>query len=224
MLNQRLLACANFVRYNAHVCDVGTDHAQLPVYLIEQGIAETAIASDIVPKPLESAKRTISAHGLNSVIQTILSDGLQQIPPDGLTDIVIAGMGGETMIHILETAPFPLDDMHLILQPMTKAEILREWLYLNAFDIVQETFVKDGKFVYVIMCVQKTGAVHVPDVKECWFGKADLSTPEGYAYIDRQCQRLRNNAMHMAHQEGEQYQEITTLIQATINQLKEGQQ
>ena len=223
MLNQRLFACANFVRKNAHVCDVGTDHAQLPVYLIEQGIAETAIASDIVPKPLESAKRTISAHGLSGIIQTILSDGLEQIPPNGLTDIVIAGMGGETIIHILQNCPFPLDDMRLIFQPMTKAEILREWLYQNAFDIVQETFVKDGKFIYVIMRVQKTGVVHIPDVKECWFGKADLSTPEGYAYIDRQCQKLQKNIIHMS-QEGEQYQEISQLIQTTVKHLKEEQQ
>ena len=223
MLNQRLLACANFVRQNAHVCDVGTDHAQLPVYLIENGIAEKVIASDIVPKPLESAKRTISAHGLGDIIQTVLSDGLQQIPPDGLTDIVIAGMGGETIVHILENCPFPLEDMRLIFQPMTKAETLREWLYLNAFDIVQETFVKDGKFVYVIMRAEKTGIVHVPDVKECWFGKADLSTSEGYAYIERQCQRLGKTAMHMV-QEGEQYREISQLIQITVKHLKEGQQ
>ncbi len=222
MLNQRLLACADFVRQGAHVCDVGTDHAQLPVYLIEQGIAETVIASDIVPKPLESAERTISAHGLSGIIQTILSDGLEQIPPDGLTDIVIAGMGGETIIHILENCPFSLDDMQLIFQPMTKAETLREWLYLNAFDIAEETFVKDGKFVYVIMRVTKTGVVHVPDVKECWFGKADFSTPEGYAYLDKQCQRLRKNAMHMVQNEGK-YSEIMQLIQTTVNQLKEGQ-
>jgi len=223
MLNQRLLACANFVRQNAHICDVGTDHAQLPVYLIEQGIAETAIAADIVPKPLEAAKRTISAHGLDGMIQTILSDGLEQIPPEGLTDIVIAGMGGETIIHILENCPFPLDGMRLIFQPMTKAETLRGWLYQNGFDIVQESFVKDGKFIYVIMCVRKTDIVLIPTVKECWFGKADLSTPEGYAYIDRQCQRLRKNMMHMVHQEGEPYREIIQLIQETVEQLKEGQ-
>jgi len=220
MLNQRLLACANFVRQNAHVCDVGTDHAQLPVYLIEKGIAETAIASDIVPKPLQSAERTISAHGLGGIIHTILSDGLKQVPPEGLTDIVIAGMGGETIIHILENCPFPLEDMQLIFQPMTKAETLREWLYLNGFDIAQETFVKDGKFIYVIMCARKTGVVHAPSVKECWFGKADFSTEEGYAYIVRQSERLRKQLLHKNCSID---WEISGLLAETAELLKEGQ-
>ena len=223
MLNQRLLACANFVRQNAHVCDVGTDHAQLPVYLIEKGIAETVIASDIVPKPLESAKRTISAHGLGGIIQTILSDGLQQVPPEGLTDIVIAGMGGETIIHILENCPFPLDDMQLIFQPMTKAATLRKWLYQNAFDIIQETFVKDGKFIYVIMRARKTGVVHVPDMRECWFGKANFSTLEGYAYIERQYGRLQHHMQHISREE-EQYSQIAELLVRTKELLKENQE
>ena len=91
MLNSRLLACAGLISPGAHVCDVGTDHAQLAVYLLESGIAADVIASDIGEGPLQAAQRTITAHGLDGRIRTILSDGLQSIPPEGLTHIVIAG-------------------------------------------------------------------------------------------------------------------------------------
>ena len=93
MLNPRLLACAGWVTPGGHVCDVGCDHAQLAVYLLEEGIAADVIASDIGEGPLQAAARTIAAHGLNGKIRTMLSDGLQNIPPEGLTDIIIAGIG-----------------------------------------------------------------------------------------------------------------------------------
>ena len=192
MLNQRLLACAGYVQGN-FICDVGTDHALLPVYLVQNQIAEQAVASDVREGPLQSAEQNIRKAGLSGKIQIILSDGLQNVPPDGLTDIIIAGMGGETIIHILETCPFPLKNFNLILQPMTKAELLRKWLYQNGFEIQSETCVPDKKFLYTVMQVRFTGDFRTPDVQEIYFGKMDLQTPDGRAYAGHAVHQLRKS-------------------------------
>lgn len=185
MLNSRLHACADLIRPGAHVCDVGTDHAQLAVYLLEQGIAADVIASDIGEGPLQAAARTIEAHGLTGRIRTILSDGLQSIPPEGLTDIVIAGMGGETMIHILERAPFSLEGKRLILQPMTKERELRRWLFCEGFSITAETCVRDDRYLYAVMCAEFTGDRCEADAAAQILGAMDLRQPDCMAYARR---------------------------------------
>lgn len=186
MLNPRLEACAKFIKNGALVCDVGTDHALLAVHMITQGIAEHVIASDIGEGPLHAAQRTIQKHGLSEQISTILSDGLVNVPSEGLTDIVIAGMGGETMVHILETCPFSLENINLVLQPMSKADLLRKWLYENGFTIEKETCIKDGKFLYAVMTVQYTGVRETPDPACIRLGKMDLTNPDCLAYAQRQ--------------------------------------
>lgn len=190
MLNPRLLTCAAFVRPGAYVCDVGTDHAQLPVYLLETHRAVRAIAADISEGPLRAAERTIVRHGMTQRIATILSDGLMHVPGDELTDIVIAGMGGETMLHILESCPFSLADKRLILQPMSKARELRTWLYRNGFAIEAETCARDGRFLYAVMCAGYTGErQEIGAVTQC-IGKMDLHDPDCRAYAVRQYEQL----------------------------------
>ena len=185
MLNTRLKACADFITPGAHVCDVGTDHAQLAVYLLEAGIADEVIASDIGEGPLQAAQRTIDAHGLSGQIRTILSDGLQNIPPEGLTHIVIAGMGGETIIHILENCPFPLDPVKLILQPMTKARELRKWLYRAGFELSAETCVRDDRYLYAVMQAQYSGTSYAADAAAECLGALDLCQPASQDYAQR---------------------------------------
>ena len=210
MLNARLLICAGMIRQGAHVCDVGTDHALLPVYLLEQGIAAEVIASDIGEGPLHAARQTIERHGLH--IRTILSDGLQQIPPEGLTDIVIAGMGGETIIHILEQCPFSLSDISLVLQPMTKAELLREWLYLHGYEIREEQCAREGQFLYTVMRVGYTGQRQQPDLLTCCLGKMELTQPDCRAYAERQYRKLcraRDGRQHA----GQACEDLTAAIE-----------
>lgn len=189
VINTRLLACVNFIQGD-FVCDVGTDHALLPVYAIRQGIVHQAIACDIGKMPLESAKKTVLKYQLSDIIQLVLSDGLQNISDEKITDIVIAGMGGETIIHILETCPLSPESKNFILQPMTKAELLRTWLYRNGYEIQQETCVHDGAFLYAVMMVSYSGICKEPDAREIYFGKMDLTDKNGLAYAKRQYQKL----------------------------------
>lgn len=224
MLNARLQACAAFVRPGAQVCDVGTDHALLPVYLVEQGIAERVIASDIGEGPLQAAVRTIAKHHLNERIRTILSDGLQNVPPDGLTDVIIAGMGGETIIHILEDCPWRLNAVNLILQPMTKAHLLREWLYLHGFGILEETCVRDDRFLYAVMRVGFTDNIQKPDAGLRYFGKMNIALQDCHAYAERQYAQLckAHDARRNAGQDASQYLEDAETLRIILEESNEG--
>ncbi|MDE7122165.1 MAG: class I SAM-dependent methyltransferase, partial [Oscillospiraceae bacterium] len=156
-----------------------------------KNIIQQAIACDIGKLPLESARKTVQKYQLADKIALILSDGLRNINHQDITDIVIAGMGGETIIHVLQdTCAFSLANKNLILQPMTKAELLRAWLYQNGYEIQQETCVHDGNFLYAILQVYYSGICKNPNAKDMYFGKMNLSDKNGLAYANRQYQKL----------------------------------
>ena len=150
-LSDRLLACAGFVKKGSRVADIGCDHGYLGIYLLTQGIATSVIESDVAEGPLQSAMRNAMKYGTRNKTSFYLSDGVQNIPRDFDT-MVCAGMGADTMIHILEQAPWLKSEQYtLILQCQSKRPELRQWLYANGFRISRETLAKDGKFVYSIM-------------------------------------------------------------------------
>ena len=154
MQDKRLLAAASLIRPGSPVCDVGTDHGYLPVYLIEAGITSRAVACDINEKPLAAAREHIAAHGLSSRIETVLSDGLANVPPEKARDVVIAGMGGELISRVVLSCPYSRDSsIRFILQPMTRAAFLRSSLYAAGFSIFREIPVVDGKHRYAVMQV-----------------------------------------------------------------------
>ena len=115
-LSDRLEACISYVNQNDRVADIGCDHGLLGIALLERGIARSVIAADVGEGPLSAAKANAQRHGLAGKITFFLSDGVEKIPRDFDT-LVCAGMGGDTMIHILSSSPWLNDDRHrLILQ------------------------------------------------------------------------------------------------------------
>lgn len=151
MLDNRLKTCADMISGKGIVCDVGTDHALLASYLITNGKCEKVIASDINEGPLESAGKTVEKYGISGKVDLVLSDGLKNVNGEGVSDIVIAGMGGETIVKILSECQFDLNGIRLILQPMTKAEILRKWLCMYGFSVISEKGVAEGEKLYTVI-------------------------------------------------------------------------
>lgn len=152
MLDNRLKICADFVSGRGIAVDVGTDHAHLAAELINSGRCRKVIASDINEGPLESARKTVEKHGISDKVELVLSDGLENVDLEGVTDIVIAGMGGETIADIIRAVSIFSDDIRLILQPMSKPELLRKMLYENNFGIVEEKGVEVGDKLYTVIC------------------------------------------------------------------------
>ena len=152
-LQPRLQLLADMVPEGCRLADVGTDHGYLPVYLLQRRRIRGAVAADIGAEPLAHARRTAEAYGVEGV-DFRLCDGLRDIAPDEVDTVVIAGMGGETIIAILEGAAWTKDGAHtLLLQPMTKAADLRYWLAVNGYRFTEERLVWDKNYLYPVLRV-----------------------------------------------------------------------
>lgn len=150
-ISGRLLACAGFVALGERVADIGCDHGYLSIHLLRSGIASSAIASDVKEQPLLSAVRNAEKYGVRDKMEFYLSDGVRDIPRDFDT-MVCAGMGGDTMISILDAAPWLKDKQYrLILQCQSKTPMLRAYLSEKGWRIAQECVLRDGRFLYTVM-------------------------------------------------------------------------
>ena len=153
-LTPRLRQIAAWVRQGAHLADVGTDHAYLPVWLTLQGRVASAIASDLRRGPLDRAQETGRRYGVGDRITFRLGNGLAAVAPEECDTVLIAGMGGETIWGILAAAPWTRDGRHtLLLQPQTKIEELRLRLCENGYAVTREHLVRDKGKLYVVMTV-----------------------------------------------------------------------
>lgn len=192
-LSPRLRTCCNFIAPGDRVADVGTDHAYLGIWLLTQGLASFVIASDIRQGPLSAARANAQRFGCGDKMGFYLSDGVQSIPRDFDT-LVIAGMGAQTMVHILEAAPW-LTGRRLVLQPQNKPQLLRKFLSAGGWRIREEALVRDGRFLYSVMeAVYQPGHSLTPG--QCWLPPALRGTPEELAeYKARTLATLRKTVL-----------------------------
>ncbi len=137
------------------LCDVGTDHGYVPIALVRDNVIPKAIAVDINRGPLERANEHIQACGLNDKITTRLSDGLEAINEGEADSIIIAGMGGELIIHILtEGEAVCRAAKELILQPQSDVNKVREYIRNAGYKIVDEDMIlEDGKYYPMFRCI-----------------------------------------------------------------------
>ncbi len=178
-LSPRLTVCAGFVSPGERVADIGCDHGYLSIHLLKNGIASEVIASDINEAPLQSAMRNAAKFGVADRIRFYLSDGVRNIPREFDT-LICAGMGGDTMVHILDAAPWLRDRQYrLVLQCQSKTPVLRRYLSEQGWRIGEETVVRDGKFLYTVMEVWWEPAYPRLTVGEWYFPPALLENPAG---------------------------------------------
>lgn len=154
-MSKRLDKIASFVENGIGVADVGTDHGYIPVMLCRRGYEGNIIGTDINEGPLNKARRSLAEAGFEDKVTLKLCDGLEGVEPDSVNTIIIAGMGGDTITGILDRAEWcAREDVRLILQPVTKPEILRYWLINNEFAITDEVMLKENGTVYQIICAK----------------------------------------------------------------------
>lgn len=134
------------------VADIGTDHALLPLYLVDRGIAGRVIAVEKKAGPAAAARRAVAAAGLDDRIEVRVGDGLATLSAGEAQVIVIAGLGGENMAAILEAgAAVARDAGRLVLQPMNRAAFTRRWLAGNGWRIDAEALVAERKRLYQVI-------------------------------------------------------------------------
>ena len=187
-LQPRLACLASLVSAGASLADVGTDHGYLPVYLLQRGIIAHAIASDINALPLEHARRTAEEYGVTRFIDFRLCAGLDGMEAQEVDTVVIAGMGGETIIEILKNASWTRQKT-LLLQPMTKAELLRVWLSENGYAITQEQLVRDKDTLYAVITAMG-GEMAQPTPAQAYCGIKLGNDPLYGDYLDERVAKL----------------------------------
>lgn len=200
MLTRRLAALYNFVAPGRVVADVGTDHGYLIAELVESGRCPRGYACDINPQPLEKARSWIRKKGLSDRITLLCCDGLCQVPMDQVQEVVIAGMGGELISHILSACPaLKREEVGLVLQPMSRAALLRRWLGENGFSLLKETALQENGFYYSVMRACYTGRrVSLSEAQARTGLLAGQTEPEAQAYLLRQREILARIAEQTA--------------------------
>ncbi len=185
-LSPRLQACCNFIHTGDRVADIGCDHGYLGIRLLLEGTAASVIAADVNEGPLQSAVKNAHKYGVEEKIRFYLSDGCGHIPRDFDT-LVCAGMGGDTMAHILTEAPWlKKPGYRLILQCQSKTAMLRQYLSEQGYAIRRERALRDGRFLYTVMEAVYDPAAPRLTVGEYWYPGAMEDSPEAREYLERQ--------------------------------------
>jgi len=155
-LSGRLAAVAKQIPGNTVVADIGTDHALLPVYLIQTGQVKKVVAGEVTRGPYQTAKETVHSFKLEQQIDVRIGSGFAVLNPGEVDAVVIAGMGGRTIISILESGIEVLQTIQrLIIQPMRDITAVRRWLVQNGWRFVDEEMVYEEGHYYVIIAAEK---------------------------------------------------------------------
>ena len=234
-LTPRLQMAADMVvqnERNGWLVDVGTDHAYLPAWLLQNCRAQFAyvIATDLREGPLDRARQTAREAGCHQDIDFRLCDGLAAVDAREADLIVIAGMGGETIVHILKNAPWsdwrgddPMEDKVLVLQPMSSFPDLRGWLQANGFSIEEERLAREGDTLYTALLV-RAGEMAPLTPPELWAGKNNHDPLRG-GWLDMWAARVRRALEGMAQARGEgvsvRKRELEAVLSGLIDMKKE---
>lgn len=168
-LDARLAAAAAFVRPGHTAADIGCDHGKLSAYLAASGRCPRVLACDLREGPLQKARRTCAPWA--DIVELRRGDGLAALAPGEADDIIIAGLGAETIVEILAAAPWVQNEaVNLVLVPATKHGLLRRWLAQNGFALTGETLCAAAGRWYAVMDARYTGRPWEPDGLWCACG------------------------------------------------------
>lgn len=175
MINNRLLTVATYINHE-RLADIGSDHAYLPIYAVEQGKVKSAVAGEVVKGPFMAAVENVKKYALDSKIDVRLGDGLDVIEPNEVDCITICGMGGPLISEILNKGKEKLTHYPtLILQSNIHTEAVRRRLMALGYMIKDEVIMKERKHVYEIIVAERNNSDIVYNERELKFGPVLLN-------------------------------------------------
>ena len=200
-LSDRLMTIASLVPAGCTPADIGTDHAFLPIWLVSEGIAERALAMDVKEGPLSRAREHIEEAGLSGRIKTRLSDGISALAPGEADTLIIAGMGGDLVMRILEEGRDKLREIPtLVLSPQAHVPDVRRYLHHLGYEITEEKMAEeDGKFYFALQAKRSSRrAIGYERAVDYLFGRQLLlrKDPVLLRYLaaeERRCARIRES-------------------------------
>ncbi|MFX3633657.1 MAG: tRNA (adenine(22)-N(1))-methyltransferase TrmK [Candidatus Pristimantibacillus sp.] len=153
-LSKRLQTIADYVTPGSRTADIGSDHALLPVYLIQAGKVPSAIAGELNLGPYEAARKQAASAGCLHKLDVRRGDGLAVLQPGEADTVTIAGMGGSLMSDILEEgfAAGKLEGVkELVLQPNVGEDLVRSWLIRRGWFLEAETILEEDSKIYEVL-------------------------------------------------------------------------
>lgn len=175
-INQRLKKVSEYIKGD-YLADIGSDHAYLPIYAIENNLTSRAIAGEVIRGPFDASVKNVRAHGLESVISVELGDGLTVLKTDNsITSITICGMGGPLITKILRAGQEKLANRpRLILQSNIQSQPIRVLLQQLNYRIVDEVLLTEKGHTYEIIVADYSEDLKDLSALELKFGPILLS-------------------------------------------------
>lgn len=195
MITERLKKAAELIGETEILADIGCDHGYLPIYLLEKNKISFAYACDVREGPLKAARKNISAYGFSDKTEIIKSDGLINLTDKKVNVISICGMGGRLIAKILsDSLEYAKKADKLVLQPMTEAYVLREFLRDNGFIIKKEVLAREDDRFYNIICVE-FGEEQYTDEFSMYFGGnlSESDEPHVLEYLEKNYRIFSSN-------------------------------
>lgn len=201
VLSIRLQEIVSMIPPSERVVDVGTDHGQVPAFLLEHNLTPTVLATDIHDGPTETARKYLRRQGVMKDAEVKKTDGLHGVSLGIGDTVVLSGLGGLEMIRILtesmveHASGFPAG-VHFLMQPQRSAEELRVFLQGNGFVLLRERICIDREKLYVILLARFSGERFPPlSLSESILGPRILSDqPDCYVpYLKHQRNVLRKH-------------------------------
>lgn len=209
-LDARLQSAAELVRWGSVAADIGCDHGKLTAVLLNSGRCPKVVAADLRPGPLAVAKKNLEHARCLSRADLRLGNGLTVVQPGEVQDIVIAGMGAETICQILEAADWIKNPaIRLVLLPATKHSILRQWLCRNGFALRQEILSTVSGRHYTCIAAEYDGNCFEPDGLLCVAGLTQ-NQPTRSAYLQQQIVKIEKYCRGL--QQGDEVEQVKQLI------------
>ena len=214
------------VRKGKAVADIGTDHAYLPAWLVLNGITSKALACDVRKGPLENAKKTVEAYGLENEITLRLSDGFDEIEPFEADDFIMCGMGGTLMEQLVSRAYWLKNpSKRIIVQPQSHTEDIRRFFVENGFEILCEDACIDSGKLYCAMAAEYTGNIAQKNISYIYTGRLpECKKPEARLYLEKINAQLKKKLeaerIHGSAENAACLEKITLETEAAINGMQ----
>lgn len=177
----RLDKCALFA-------DVACDHGYCARYMLDNGLCERAIVSDISEKSLSKARALLDKYISSGICAAVCCDGLKEIDARN-AQVLIAGIGGEEIIKILKEAYIPSS---FIFQPMKNAEALRAYLINGGCEITADSIFDDGGKYYFIIKGKSGGARQSYTAAQLKYGRDSFSEKTFYTYLKEELAKKKS--------------------------------
>lgn len=221
--NSRLKAISTLVKTGLPLADIGSDHAQIPLYLVKNDLVPWAIATELADGPYIRMQRAVNASGFRERVCVRQGDGLQVLCPGEVAGVVIAGIGGDLITDILARDWAKAESFgYHILQPMSRSRVLRKNLAARGWPIVEEVLVMEkGQYYVIILTRPGSEAYHLSELEE-ELGPLVLkgSSPLRMDYLQYYLNKYKKIKCNMAKSDRAQAIDCRNSIEARIRDLE----